>query len=151
MLSNVVSRRVMVLLMMFLIGIMVIPAYAGENNEVSVYVTAIMASRDSDFVDPELTFIADEMKTLLAYSSFKKVKKYTVMLTENQKDRITLPQDQDLVISFDGLSDDGKIALHISMGDTLNTNVVLVNGGHMVIGGPEFDDGTLVLLIEAMQ
>ncbi|MBU1864043.1 MAG: hypothetical protein KKH94_10305 [Candidatus Omnitrophica bacterium] len=135
----------------FLCGFFIIsmPIIVRGDNEVSVQVTAIMAAHESDFVDPELIFIADEVKTLFTYSSFRKIKRYTILLGDKQRDRITLPRKQDLVISYNGVDEEGKIALTISMGDILNTDITLIDGGHILIGGPEYEDGTLILLFEA--
>ena len=125
------------------------PAVAGAQNEATVRVTAILASHESTYIDSELVSIADEVKTLFTYSSFKKIKTYTVLLGEGQRDRVTLPREQDLVISYTNLDEKGNIALNVSLADMLDTDITLIDGGHILVGGPEYDDGTLILLIEA--
>ena len=108
-----------------------------------------MASHDTDYIDPELMFIADEVKTFFSYSSYTKIRKYTIVLKEKQSDRIVLPEEQDLVVEYEGLDEKQNIALHVLMGGVLDTDFSLINGGHILIGGPEYKNGVLILLFEA--
>lgn len=118
------------------------------TSEVSVNVTAIMASREATYVDPDLEFVANEFEPFFAYSSFRKVSSYNVMLSEGSSDQIILPHDNNLVVSYIG-SKDESISLHIQLGDVLDTDCTLVDGGHILVGGPEFETGVLILLFEA--
>ncbi len=143
---NLAVKMVFVLICVVFVSV---PVVLSNNNEVSINITAIMASHETDSIDSDLMPIADEFKTLFSYSSYKKIKKYTVVLKENQSDRIVLPQEQDLVVDYKGLDEKDNIAIHVSMGGVLNTDFTLIDGGHILIGGPEYEDGVLVLLFEA--
>ena len=120
-------------------------------EDVSVHITAVVASQESEDVDPELKAIADEIKTLFTYSSYKKLKRYTVVLDEGSSDRVILPQDNPLVVTYKGMDPDGKISIQLDMNDLLNADFSVMNGGHILIGGPEYNNGNLILLIEATQ
>jgi hypothetical protein len=123
--------------------------YVWSDENVEVHVTAILAAHTSQYVDPDLSAIANEMQTLFTYSSYKKLKRYTIVLSESESDRIILPEDNPLVVRYGGLAEDNKINISLFMGDFFNTDFSMSDGGHILIGGPECGDGTLILMIES--
>lgn len=131
-----------------MVPIVFAPQQVLAEEEVQINVTAIMASSEATYVDPDLEFIADEFESFFSYSSFRKISSYTVLLKEGSSDRIILPHDQNLVISYNGIEED-NIGLHIKLGDFLNTECTMVDGGHILVGGPHFESGVLILLFEA--
>jgi hypothetical protein len=117
-------------------------------DDVEIHVTAIMASQSSTFIDPELKVLAGELQSTFAFSSYQKLKRYTVLLSESQSDRIILPQNNPLAVTYKSISDDGRIHLRLEMSDIFNADCSLNDGGHLLVGGPQYDDGNLILLIE---
>jgi len=143
-------RYINFMLMLFLCSYMIINvAWGSEDAE--IHLTAILASHNSEYIDPGLESVAAEMQTLFRYSSYKKMKRYTVVLCETQSDRIILPEDNPLVVTYTGIDEKNRITILLSMADFFNTEFSVVDGGHILIGGPECQDGTLILLIEAKQ
>jgi hypothetical protein len=130
-------------------GVCVTVPVVEASGEVQVQLTAIKASHNGTNVDPGLGEMADEIKSLFSYSSFAKVKTYSIVLPEGAEDRVVLPQDQNLVLTYNGLDEKGNISLHVSIAGLMNTDFALVNGGHILIGGPSYEDGVLILLCEA--
>lgn len=130
-------------------GMFFLPGHAWCGDAAEINVTAILAAHSSRYVDPELAVVANEMKTLFKYSSYKKLKRYTVVLSQSESDRIILPEDHPLVVHYTGLSDDNKINISLVMGDFFKTEFSMADGGHILIGGPECGNGTLILMIES--
>lgn len=144
-----IKNRIFSLILFVGCVMLFLPCQAWSNEAAEIHVTAILAAHSSQYIDPELSVIANEMQTLFTYSSYKRLKRYTVVLSESESDRIILPEDNPLVVHYSGISEDNKINISLVMGDFFKTDFSMADGGHILIGGPECGNGTLILMIES--
>ena len=141
-------RKITVIIIILMMIVCVVPTvFSQEGNEALVHVTAIVASKDSESIDPELQEVADEMKTLFSFSSFRTLHTYTVLLAEGARDRVIINEYPNLIVQFIQ-QEENAFLFNVTMGDELDTDFSISNGGHILIGGPAREDGVLVLLFE---
>lgn len=124
------------------------PAAAFSGLKVSVEI--IKADQNSKIVDPELKDLVKELAPVLNYSGFSLIKKAVIQLRTKEKGRVILPSGPTLALEFLGFKDQ-QARLSVSIlekgKEIFRTILLLVNKGSILIGGPPYQGGVLLLRV----
>ncbi|MCD6460894.1 hypothetical protein J7L67_09565 [bacterium] len=134
------------LLVLLFFNMTVKPLYAAQTVKISILV--IKASNNGNSVDPALNHLKSQLNRL-NYSSYLLIKSDSKQDKVNGKVQFYLPDGDVLNVNLNNI---GKsfITLDVSMFKAgMKTNFKIVNGGTVLIGGNEYEDGTLVIAITA--
>jgi hypothetical protein len=123
-----------------------------QGEEVGVGIRVILASHQEKGVDASLQDIQKKLGTLFNYSSYRLLQEHSFLLAEGQTDQLPLSGNKDLRIKL--LQEQGgtaEIEVQILQGgkETFKTTVKLKEGGTLLIGGPQHEEGVLILAISA--
>ena len=127
-----------------------LPCSLQAASSLKVKVEVIKADRISGHVDPQLKELVKELMPLLNFTGFSLVKKSEFHLQTNEKDRVLLSANRSLELHFLGFEENqGRLQVRImeKKKEMFRTVVLLVDNGHVLIGGPPQDDGVLLLRI----
>lgn len=120
------------------------------NSRVLTDVKVIHASTGASHIDPGLKQIISELESVFKYTAYRLLKDERMTLQFKQEGRVTLPGNRTLIVMPSDM--DGKrIRYHINIlkenRSIFQTRVLLKNNSSITIGGPQFDNGTLLLNI----
>ena len=121
-----------------------------EPVELEVTIEVIKADRTSGLVDQELQSLKDELGSLLNYTGFTMLKKSELHLKADDTEKVTLPDQKTLEVQFMGLDNNqARVMVRIeeNEAETFRTTLLLVNKGSILIGGPTYENGVLLLRI----
>jgi len=127
------------------------PGMAQERDTVKIYVMISLAVPGGEKVDPRLGEIHQELKNTFRESSYELLDEVRFDLTLQEQDGKPLPGDAHLYIQYMGM-DGGKVNLNLKItqkgSEVLNTNFSISKGGTIIVGGPPYKDGNLVLAVK---
>lgn len=131
---------------------LVTPSYVrAEPSNLQVTVEVIKAEHDAGNVDPRLKSLVDEIAPVLNFRGFALLKDAAVTLNaQHRKENILIPADRILSFEFAGFQNDqAKLIVRIieNKKESFKTTVLIVDGGSVIIGGPPYGDGILLLRI----
>ena len=129
-----------------------IPAQAIASSGIEVYVEIIKADQTSTVVDPKLKDLAKELGSVLNYTGFTLVKEIGLRLGRGEKGEVTLSPGRLLRLNFQGVKDrQARLVVKIMENgkEIFSTTLLLVNDGKVLIGGPPYKNGVLLLRIGA--
>lgn len=126
------------------------PSSSLAASFLKVKVDVIKADRNSNHVDPQLQELVKELAPVLNFTGFTLIKKSEIRLYKNEKDEVRLSPERSLELHFLGFDENqGRLQVRIieENKEMLKTVVLLVDNGHVLIGGPPQDGGVLLLRI----
>ncbi len=119
-------------------------------SQVLTDVKVIHASTDSTQVDPGLTKIITELKSVFKYTSYRLLKEKKLDQHFNKKGKINLPGKRTLVITptnMDGKRIRYQINIQKNNRSIFQTKVSLKKNKSVTIGGPQYKKGVLLFNI----
>ena len=119
-----------------------------KEGAARVEIQVIKADRESDYMDPALGDIGNDLQKTLSFSSFTLVSDKTLSLKLGERGEFSLPNDNIAHVVLHTLSPEkSRLEVLILQGgkEVFNTLVESGNGGVTIIGGPPVYDGTLLL------
>lgn len=129
------------------------PVNSAENNSqtVRVKIGTILASNQSDEIDPKLNTVKNQLK-VMKYRSYRLLKEETQNVAWQGNAVFDIPGGRSLVVTPQEFRNK-QLALKVRLqhGDkpVVDTTVRLKNGGNFLLGGPPHEGGVLVLSISA--
>lgn len=120
------------------------------KNRVLTDVKVIHASTGPTHVDNGLRPIISELKSVFKYTSYRLLKDQKLNLGFNQKGRVSLPGKRTLIVmpsNMDGKRIRYQINIQKNNRSVFKTQVLLRNNSSITIGGPQFNNGTLLFNI----
>ena len=126
------------------------PTSSLAGSSLKVKVDVIKADRKSSHVDPQLNDLVKELAPVLNFTGFTLIKKSEMRLNHNEKDLVLLSSDRALELLFLGFDENqGRLQVRImdKNKEMFKTVVLLVDNGHVLIGGPPQNGGVLLLRI----
>ena len=121
-------------------------------SSMNVKVEIIKATKKSNIIDPQLKDLANEIAPVLNYTGFKLAKKSEQKLTFGQTSEILLSSKRILKLTFKGFEENqGRLLVEImeKKKKVFHTILLLVDKGFVLIGGPLYEDGVLLLRVGA--
>jgi hypothetical protein len=129
-----------------------IPTRAVASSGIEVYVEIIKADQKSTVVDQKLEELAKELGSVLNYTGFRLVKETRLRLGRGEKGEVTLSPGRLLKLNFQEFKDkQARLVVTIieSEKEIFRTTLLLINEGKVLIGGPPYKSGVLLLRIGA--
>jgi hypothetical protein len=119
------------------------------SQAVQVKIGTILASNQSDEVDPRLAPIQNQFKAF-KYRSYRLMKEESQTVPWGGTATFDIPGGRTLVVSPQELREK-QISLKVKLegGEKLDTTVRLQNKGNFILGGPPHEGGVLILSISA--
>jgi hypothetical protein len=119
---------------------------------IHVRVQTVLASQDKAFIDPGLSGLAQELRSVFRYSSYKLLGKTSLDLAPQKTGSVTLPGERVLKITPTGITGD-RVELRLVIlkkeKQVFETVVQLLNNGSIIVGGPQHQNGSLLFNISA--
>jgi hypothetical protein len=145
------ERRCRVLLLPLLaILLLAGPAFAAQS--VNIEVGVALASRDGNAIDPALSKLKSKLQSMFNYTSYKMVDRQKRAIGVGETSEIPLPGNRILKATPASI-DAGKIKLDLQIVEggknKLTTSLGLPKGGMVLVGGPAYQNGVLILVISA--
>jgi len=123
------------------------------GKEVGIGVRVILASHEEKAMDTRLQDIQKNLDTL-NYSSYQLLQERSFLLAQGQSGQLPLAGNKELYVKL--LHEEGgtaEIAVEILQGGKgiFKTTAKLKEGGTLLIGGPKYEEGVLILAIAAQK
>jgi len=137
----------------FFVGGYVHPLDGAETRAqtVRVRIGTILASNQSDEIDPKLNAMKNQLK-VMKYRSYRLLKDETQNVSWQGNAAFDIPGGRSLVVTpeeFRGRQLALKVRLQHGDKPVVDTTVRLNSGGNFLLGGPHHEGGVLVLSISA--
>lgn len=130
--------------------LLVVPAQAKQS--VDIVVKTILASQDSDDIDPRLSILVEELQSVFRYSSYRLLSEDSKSLSMGETGEVSLPGKRILKITPVQVTGD-RVELQLVIlkkkEEIFQTVVKLLNKSSLTVGGPEYEDGYLLFNISA--
>ncbi|MBI4970629.1 MAG: hypothetical protein HZC17_02185 [Candidatus Omnitrophica bacterium] len=127
-------------------------AIAQESVSAQISVIVALAIPGGDKVDPRLSAIESELNNTFRKSSYEQLEEMRFDLASQQIESRPLPGGGELGVQLVG-ADPGRFTLNVTIisngTQVLNTNFTIARGGTIIVGGPSYKEGNLVLAIKA--
>lgn len=120
------------------------------DSTVSTDIKIIHASTGSNQIDPGLNAIIGELESVFKYTSYRLMKDEHLNLKFGQSGQVSLPDSRTLEViasNTDGKRIQYQILIRESDHIIFKTQIALKNGSSITIGGPGFNNGTLLFNI----
>jgi hypothetical protein len=142
-------RKLNLLFVLFVVaGLLVVSAQAEQN--VDIVVKTILASQESNYLDPRLAVLVEELQSVFRYSSYRLLSEDSKSLGMGETGEVSLPGKRLLKITAMQVTGD-RVELQLvilkKQKEIFQTVVQLLNQSSLTVGGPEYEDGYLLFNI----
>jgi len=140
------------ILFFFLILLVLGPAASASPGSVTVEIGVVVASSSGHSIDPSLSYIRTKLQSMFNYTSYDLVDRLKRTLGTGETGEFRLPGNRTIrVTPADAKGNRIRLAVQIMEGgkNILTTTLGLNRGGMVLVGGPPFQSGVLILLISA--
>ena len=125
---------------------------ASPDAPIAVDVGVVLASSDGTTMDPELSSIRSQLQSMFTYSSYRMVDRQKRTLNVGETGDFGLPGNRSMRVTpvpSEGIK--VRLAVQIMEGSSnlLTTTLGLKRGGMVLVGGPSYQKGVLILIISA--
>jgi hypothetical protein len=125
---------------------------ASPDAPVAIDVGVVVASNEGTTMDPALSSIRDKLKSMFNYSSYRMVDRLKRTLSVGETGDFGLPGNRSMrATPVPAKGNKVRLAVQIMEGDRnlLSTTLGLTRGGIVLVGGPSYQKGVLILIISA--
>lgn len=128
------------------------PVTASPDAPVAVDVGVVVASNEGAAMDPALSSIRDKLQSMFNYSSYRMIDRMKRTLSVGETGDFVLPGNLSMRASpVPAKGNKVRLAVQIMEGNRnlLSTTLGLTRGGMVLVGGPSYQKGVLILIISA--
>ncbi|MCL5966702.1 MAG: hypothetical protein M1550_05800 [Deltaproteobacteria bacterium] len=128
------------------------PGTSRAADGVAVDIGVVLASNEGSSVDPSLATLRAKLGSMFNYSSYKMLDRLRRPLGLGQTGDFGLPGGRSIrVTPITAARNKARLAIQIMEGsrNLVTTTVGMSRGGMVLVGGPRYQNGTLILLISA--
>lgn len=129
-----------------------IPAGAMAGDGVSLDIQVVYASMEKQYVDPTLIGLQKKLIRLFNYSSFEIISKHREDALKGEKSLFNIPGGRKLeIVPVEVKNESVHLVVKI-FGEKralVKTALGLERGSIVMLGGPRFKDGVLIILLSA--
>ena len=137
----------------FFLFLLLLPAVpSGAANAVSVDVGAVYASNEGTSIDPALGTIRGKLQSMFNYTSYRMLDRKRRSLAVGETGEFELPGRRSMrATPLPSQGNKVRLSIQISDGQKklLTTTLGLNRGGMVLVGGPSYQSGVLILIISA--
>jgi hypothetical protein len=127
-------------------------AAAAAPGTVTVDIGVVVASNQGNSIDPSLTTLRTKLQSMFNYSSYKVLDRKRRTLAVGETGDFDLPGGRSMRVTPVPASEmKVRLAVQILEGgrNLLTTTLGLSRGGMVLVGGPPYQSGVMILLISA--
>ena len=127
-------------------------AVASPDAPVAVDVGVVVASNEGTTTDPALASIRNQLHSMFTYSSYRMVDRLKRTLNVGETGDFRLPGNRSMrVTPVPAKENKVRLAVQVMEGERnlLTTTLGLSRGGMVLVGGPSYQKGVLILIISA--
>jgi len=137
-----------------LIGLLIIAqiAVASPDAPVAIDVGVVVASHEGPTMDPALASIRNQLQSMFNYSSYRMIDRLKRTLSVGETGEFGLPGGRSMrVTPVPAKGNKVRLAVQVMEGERnlLTTTLGLSRGGMVIVGGPSYQKGVLILIISA--
>ncbi|MGE5663640.1 MAG: hypothetical protein ACM31I_04845 [Deltaproteobacteria bacterium] len=125
---------------------------ASSEPPVSIDLGVAVASNDGTRIDPQLADLRAKLKAMFDYTSYRMVDRLKKSLAVGETGEFALPGGRTMRAT-PAPSTGGKVRLAVQIMEgqrnLLTTTLGLSRGGMVLVAGPAYQNGVLILIIEA--
>ena len=136
--------------LVILMGMVAGPVWAESNIDIAV--KAVLASQGSEYLDPKLSDLVDELKSVFRYSSYRLLSEKRLNLALKETGMVSLPGERILKIrpsQITGNRVELELVIFKKKKEIFQTITQLLNKSSIIVGGPKYKDGYLLFNISA--
>jgi hypothetical protein len=125
---------------------------ASPDAPVAVDVGVVVASNEGATIDPALSSIRNKLQSMFNYTSYRMVDRLKRTLSKGETGNFGLPGNRSMrATPLPAKGNKVRLAVQIMEGDRnlLSTTLGLTRGGMVLVGGPSYQKGVLILIISA--
>jgi hypothetical protein len=131
-------------------ALFILPIFALAQSPVDIEVKTVLASSEGNTLDPRLSEMADELKNLFRYTSYRLLGSNRLTLQPSQTGELSLPGNRRLQITHRGIRNQ-RVELRLKMfknrKSVFETNIRQNNRSSLIVGGPRYENGYLLFSI----
>jgi hypothetical protein len=127
-------------------------AEAAPPNTVTVDIGVVVASNQGTSIDPALSALRAKLQSVFSYSSYKMLDRMKRTLAVGETGDFVLPGGRSMrVTPVPAPGNKVRLAMQLLEGgrNILTTTLGLSRGGMVLVGGPPYQSGVMILLISA--
>lgn len=125
---------------------------ASPDQPVSIDLGVAVASNEGTRIDPQLADLRAKLKAMFDYTSYRMADRLKKTLAVGETGEFALPGGRTMKVT-PAPSSGGKVRLAVQIMEgprnLLTTTLGLARGGMVLVGGPAYENGVLILIIEA--
>lgn len=128
------------------------PVVASPDAPVAVDVGVVVASNEGSTMDPALSSIRDKLQSMFNYSSYRMIDRLKRSLSVGETGNFVLPGNFSMrATPVPSKANKVRLDVQIMEGNKnlLSTTLGLSRGGMVLVGGPSYQKGVLILIISA--
>lgn len=129
-----------------LAAVLLVPAVAHAGGSVTVRVTVIHASKKGHKVDARLRGLKRQLASF-AFTSYKLLSQRSVSVGFGQTGKVSLPGGRVLKVVPERRDKGGKLKVRLTIAHLVDTTYAIAQGGTLIIGGPRYKGGVLILAV----
>jgi hypothetical protein len=140
----------------FAVSLVLLLVVAGSGTAaaepVTVDIGVVFASNEGSVVDPALSALRAKLQSMFTYSSYRMLDRMKRPLEVGETGDFALPGGRNLRLSpVSAPAKKVRLAVQLTEGgrNLLTTTLGLSRGGMVVVGGPPYQSGVMILLISA--
>jgi hypothetical protein len=136
-----------VFLLVIAVLLPMIPAMSGATSTVTIDVMTVLASNESDHIDPALAELARELQSVFRYSSYDLIGRNTMRIAMGKSQSASLPGGRQLTINptrIRGNHLEMKLSIFKGKKSVFQTVIELRNNSSITVGGPRYKKGYLL-------
>jgi hypothetical protein len=145
-----VIRRTSAFLALIVAG--VFSASPAHSQSVTVHLTTIAASNQERGIDGRLGPLSGQLTSLFQYAGYRMLDQHTLNVSGGREGSAPLPPDRRIIVTPRGVQG-GMVNLNVVIRSPdrviLNTDFRIANNGTVLVGGPRFRDGVLIIALRA--
>jgi hypothetical protein len=136
----------------FSVSLLLLPRFSFSDDRVSLDVQVVHASSGKTFVDPTLVSLKEKLVKLFNYTSFEIISKARKEARKGEVVQFSIPGGRNMaIVPVEATGDVVKLDVKIGGGKSsvVKTSLKMERGSIVIVGGPEFESGVLIILISA--
>ncbi|RMG57265.1 MAG: hypothetical protein D6713_10025 [Deltaproteobacteria bacterium] len=145
-------KLLLAVLVLFLLFGMTAGVRAQESDRVSLDIQVVYASSGKKYVDPTLKSLSDKLKSLFNYSSFEIIERKDGAAGKGETRSFDLPGGREMFVTPVDIGKE-KVRLKVRIRgkgeDLVKTTLSMERSAIVMVGGPEYREGVLIILISA--
>ncbi|MDY6951717.1 MAG: hypothetical protein SWE60_09400 [Thermodesulfobacteriota bacterium] len=144
------GKRLHCLLLLVVVALW--PGALGATGPIAIDVKTVLASQESEYLDPRLSSLTKELQSVFRYSSYRLLGEHDVRLTMNETGTVSLPGNRVLKMTALQVMEDRielKLVILKKKKQIFQTLIKLLNHRSLTVGGPKHQDGVLLFNISA--